>query len=96
MLNRCAGCEADLVNEALVFSAAAGGILCPRCQQSRRDPARRPVSEGAWAALRSLDSEMDWRQPLEKQVRVEVRHLLGSYITYLRGRQPRLLPYLGG
>jgi hypothetical protein len=28
-------------------------------------------------------------------VRKEVRQVLGQYITYQMGRQPRLLPYLG-
>jgi hypothetical protein len=28
-------------------------------------------------------------------VRRELRLVLGQYVTYLLGRQPRLLPYLG-
>jgi hypothetical protein len=36
-----------------------------------------------------------WRQPVEPAVRAELRRLLGQYLTYLLGRQPRLLPYLG-
>jgi DNA repair protein RecO (recombination protein O) len=96
VLDRCAGCEGALAVEGLVFSAAAGGVQCRRCQISHREPSRRPISEEAWTALQALDSETEWRRPLEKEVRGEVRHLLGGYITYLRGRQPRLLPYLGG
>jgi DNA repair protein RecO (recombination protein O) len=96
VLKRCAGCESALTGEGLVFSSAAGGVLCRRCQTSHRDPSRRPISEAAWRTLRDLDLEADWRRPIEKEVRGEVRNLLGGYITYLRGRQPRLLPYLGG
>ena len=35
------------------------------------------------------------RRPWEAGVRSEVRQLLGQYVTYLLGRRPRLLPYLG-
>jgi DNA repair protein RecO (recombination protein O) len=96
VLDRCVGCETALTGEGLMFSAAAGGVVCGQCPASRRDAARRPISEGAWRALQALESESEWRRLLEKEDRAEVRHLLGSYITYLRGRQPRLLPYLGG
>jgi DNA repair protein RecO (recombination protein O) len=96
VLDRCVSCQASLMGEGLAFSSAAGGVLCGRCQRTHREPSRRPISEGAWRALQALVSEADWRRPLDKEFRAEARHLLGSYITYLRGRQPRLLPYLGG
>jgi recombinational DNA repair protein (RecF pathway) len=96
VLDRCAGCERALAVEGLVFSSEAGGVLCRVCQTSHREPSRRPISEEAWRALIALDSETEWRRPVENEVRGEIRHLLGGYITYLRGRQPRLLPYLGG
>jgi DNA repair protein RecO (recombination protein O) len=98
VLEHCAGCAAALVIGRLMFSAAAGGVLCPRCQAEPSDAAnaRRTLSESAWQMLRDLDSENDWRRPWEASVRAEVRHLLGGYVSYLRGRQPRLLPYLGG
>ena len=31
----------------------------------------------------------------DEKVRGEVRRFLGHYITYLLGRRPKLLPYLG-
>jgi DNA repair protein RecO (recombination protein O) len=96
VLDRCVGCAAVLAGEGLAFSAAAGGVHCWRCQSVQREPTRRPISEEVWRALRALNSETDWRHPLTKEARAEVRQLLGGYITYLRGRQPRLLPYLGG
>ncbi len=34
-------------------------------------------------------------RPLIRRLRLEVRQVLGQYVTYLMGRQPRLLPYLG-
>jgi hypothetical protein len=36
-----------------------------------------------------------WRQPWDSAVRKELRQLLNHYMTYLMGRRPRLLPYLG-
>jgi DNA repair protein RecO (recombination protein O) len=103
-LEVCALCEMPLTgrsNLPLAFSAAAGGVLCPACAQQawdergvRRD--RRPLSVGAWEALRELgESGEAWQRAWSPAVRTEVRQLLGQYVTYLMGRQPRLLPYLG-
>jgi DNA repair protein RecO (recombination protein O) len=94
LLNICAGCEGGLQAGRLAFSAAAGGVLCQRCQAGPQDS--RPLSDRAWHALRAFaGTNEDWRRPWEAGVRAEVRHLLGGYMSYLRGRQPRLLPYLG-
>lgn len=92
-LDRCAGCQGELPPARLAFGAVAGGVLCPGCQRSQRD--HRPLSPEAWAMLRGLTGE-DWRQPWPSGTRAEVRQHLGGYVTALRGRPPRLLPYLGG
>jgi DNA repair protein RecO (recombination protein O) len=94
VLEACALCAGALAGQRLAFSAAAGGMLCPRCQTGRRE--RRPLSADAWQALRAFAGPGDvWRRPHGAGVREEVRQVLGSYVTYLRGRRPRLLPYLG-
>jgi DNA repair protein RecO (recombination protein O) len=95
VLERCANCEGRLPHAGLAFSAEAGGVLCLRCQAGRRE--HRPLSAEAWLALRALEGD-DWRAGpgSGEAVRGEVRRLLGGYVSYLRGRQPRLLPYLGG
>jgi recombinational DNA repair protein (RecF pathway) len=77
-----------------VFSAAAGGMVCPVCAVKQRD--RRPVTPETWEALRSLsetpaNGQRDW----SPAARSQIRQILGHYVTYLMGRQPRLLPYLG-
>jgi len=36
-----------------------------------------------------------WRDFHDAAIRNEVRQLLNHYVTYLLGRRPRLLPYLG-
>jgi DNA repair protein RecO (recombination protein O) len=95
VLETCAACGAALPGRGLAFSPAAGGVLCPACQPRQRD--RRPLSAEAWEALRLLGQPGEgWRRDWDLAVRTELRQLLGHYVTALRGRQPRLLPYLGG
>jgi DNA repair protein RecO (recombination protein O) len=93
-LEACAGCAGPIAGAGLLFSPAAGGVLCPRCRT--REPDGRPLSELGWSALKVLSAPGDgWRRVVDAQARAEVRALLGAHVTYLRGRQPRLLPYLG-
>jgi DNA repair protein RecO (recombination protein O) len=92
-LDACAGCGAPLGAGGLSFSPAAGGVLCPRCARTQRD--RRPLSDACWQALKDLRGPGEaWRR-LDPDVRKEIRQVLGTYVTYLLGRKPRLLPYLG-
>lgn len=93
-LDVCAVCGSAIERERLAFSAVAGGVLCGRCQSVPRE--KRPLSWEAWELLRALAAAGDeWRQPCRGAVRAEVRQVLGHYVTYLMGRRPRLLPYLG-
>jgi DNA repair protein RecO (recombination protein O) len=93
-LEACAACGAALAPERLGFSAAEGGAVCAACQSLARD--RRPLSAAAWRALRLLDDPGEaWRQLTDAAQRAEVRQVLNQYVTYLLGRRPRLLPYLG-
>ena len=49
-----------------------------------------------WEALRVLSEAGEaWQRDWPAAVRKELRQLLGQYVTYLLGRRPRLLPYLG-
>ncbi len=93
-LEACAGCAAPVAGPPLAFSAAAGGVVCTRCQVTHRD--RRPLSPGAWEALRVFAAPGEgWGRPWAAGVRAELRQIVGEYVTYLMGRRPRLLPYLG-
>ena len=95
VLHVCSGCGSELSREGLGFSPESGGVLCPRCRPGRREG--RPLSAGAWRMLRALaGTKGAWRERWEPGVRAEVRGVLGGYVTYLRGRRPRLLAYLGG
>ncbi len=93
-LDGCAGCSGALPERGLAFTAAGGGVLCPRCQGAQRE--RRPLTAGAWRALQQLSRPGEaWRELEDPVARAEVRQVLDHYITYLLGRRPRLLPYLG-
>jgi DNA repair protein RecO (recombination protein O) len=76
------------------FSSASGGMVCSECRPTRRDAMA--LSPQTWQALRDLSTQEDaWRQPFSPDVRAELRKILNDYVTYLLGRRPRLLPYLG-
>jgi DNA repair protein RecO (recombination protein O) len=93
-LEACAVCAAALSAQGLAFSSAAGGVVCPACQKGQRN--RRPLSPGGWDALRALSVPGEaWRRSWDPVVRSEIRQVLNEYVTYLLGRRPRLLPYLG-
>jgi DNA repair protein RecO (recombination protein O) len=97
-LTACAVCdgplEAAAAEQRLAFSPAAGGVLCPRCRPKQRDA--RALSAGAWRALRAWSESGDaWQGTWDPAARAEVRQILNQYVTYLMGRRPRLLPYLG-
>lgn len=94
VLETCAVCGNAVDEARLAFCAPAGGVLCPGCQPRQRD--RRPLPREAWQALRSLSESGDaWRENWTPATRQELRQLLGQYVTFLMGRRPRLLPYLG-
>ncbi len=95
VLDTCTLCQRSVEpRQALAFSSALGGVLCPQCQGRHRN--RRPLSQGAWRVLRQLAERPDAAQPAwDPAIRKEIRQLLGHYVTYLMGKQPRLLPYVG-
>jgi DNA repair protein RecO (recombination protein O) len=93
-LDACAACETTVAPPGLAFSAAAGGVVCKSCQPRQRE--RRDLTAGAWQLLRALAQPGDgWNRAWDDAVRGEVRQILGHYVTYLLGRRPRMLPYLG-
>ncbi len=94
VLQACAVCGADIGGRPAGFSPAAGGVVCTACQASQR--ASRPLSSAGLAALLRLSEPgTAWQSPYDGAVREEVRQVLNHYVTYLLGRRPRLLPYLG-
>ncbi|MFQ3591738.1 MAG: DNA repair protein RecO [Gemmataceae bacterium] len=92
-VNQCVACQAELSQPPLAFSAEAGGVLCPRCQTGAGQRLR--LSFEGLEGLRHLAGAA-WREPLDGRVRSELRALMGGTITFLRGKPPKMLPYLGG
>jgi DNA repair protein RecO (recombination protein O) len=91
VLDGCVHCGGPIAEDRVAFSCASGGLLCALCQREQRQ--RRPLTPGALRLLRGLET-MEGLDGAEASVRAEVRQLLGEYVTWLRGRPPRLLPYL--
>jgi DNA repair protein RecO (recombination protein O) len=93
-LEHCAACNAVVAERSTAFSPARGGVLCPQCQPLERD--RIPLGRDAleWM-LRLRQDNVAWRELADMDVRKTIRRILGDYVTYVRGRRPRLLPYLG-
>lgn len=91
-LEACAGCRKPLPNEpTLLFSAAAGGLICGEC----RTPAggRWRLSAVAVEAWRKLLAEPE-HTPSPGPTTRELRGALGSYVSHLLGRRPRTLAFL--
>ncbi|HTU19064.1 MAG TPA: DNA repair protein RecO [Gemmataceae bacterium] len=94
VLDHCGGCGGSVEETELAFSPSANGVLCRRCRGGHRDS--RPLSPRTGRTLQDLAAPGDaWRRPWSPETRAEIRHLLGQYVTYLLGRRPRLLSYLG-
>ncbi len=91
-LDACVTCGTDPGEVGLAFSPAAGGVLCPACRAEHKD--RRPLSPAAREALSRWSAAEPTREE-SAEARAEVRQVLNHYVTYLLGRRPRLLPYLG-
>jgi DNA repair protein RecO (recombination protein O) len=95
-LEHCAGCRKPIPHaDELVFSSEAGGVVCGSCRVSRRGLVT--LSQAGWRALQSLEDTGNaglWRQmgPTEQK---ELRRLFNQYVSYLLGRRPRTMPYLG-
>jgi DNA repair protein RecO (recombination protein O) len=98
VLAACAACGNEVRSSsaegAVLFSPAAGGVLCLNCRTTHKDG--QPLSLAALQALQEWAGSGDaWQKPWEPVIRQELRQLLNRYVVYLLGRRPRLLPYLG-
>jgi DNA repair protein RecO (recombination protein O) len=101
-LEACAVCGSEGVRPdgdcGVWVSPAAGGVLCPRCGPAAPD--RRRISGDGLTTLRALaaaaesDSPMSLDRP-PASVK-ELRQVLGSMVSCVLGRRPRLLRYVDG
>jgi DNA repair protein RecO (recombination protein O) len=93
-LEACAGCTTPITGQGLAFSGARGGVLCSSCLRQERD--RQVLSPAGWQALRTLSEPGEaWRTLQDPACRAEVFRVLGYYVTWVLGRRPRMLAYLG-
>ncbi len=94
-LDACAGCGVERLNPTAgaLYSASAGGVLCPQCGPTFAD--RRGASGPALVCLRELAAGAAAPE-LPAAVRTEVRQLLGHTVSCVLGRRPRLLGYVDG
>ncbi|RMG17785.1 MAG: DNA repair protein RecO [Planctomycetota bacterium] len=92
LLEGCARCTAGAANvSGVVFSAAAGGLLCDRHAQG--DPAARPVSAGTLKSLAAL--QQGTAVALRDGVQRDLRALLDAFVRHHLGKSLRLSRYLG-
>ena len=74
--------DVQMVTTPILFPVSLFFFCC------RPSPARQ--------ALRDLGGAGEaWRRVEDPGARAEVRQVLDHYVSYLMGRRPRLLPYLG-
>jgi len=80
----CGGCEGEIRPEDQFFSAAGGGVLCPKCGGTV--PEAYPVSMQALKYLRHFQrsSYQDAvRANIEPAIMAEIERLMNYYLTYL-------------
>lgn len=86
-LLQCSRCEEKIMPEDQYFSAALGGVLCPKCGAGY--PGARPITQPALKALRHFQrssySEAQ-RLRLSGSVDHELENLMNHYLTYLLER----------
>jgi DNA repair protein RecO (recombination protein O) len=89
-LEQCAGCGVSVTADGRVaFGLVAGGVLCQRCREGKRQVVS--VSGPAIAAMRLLAEEGEnWRTAeLPASARGEIRGIVNRYICNLLGKRPR-------
>lgn len=94
-LHHCAICHARLTEEAAVFSATAGGVLCP--DHHHTDPHALPMGLATFKLLRYLQSHplpQIERLVISEQVRTEAERLLRAYLRALLERDLKTVAFL--
>jgi DNA repair protein RecO (recombination protein O) len=94
-LQECVTCsERTMIEDdrqRLAFSAIAGGVICEKCQKDQRD--KRALTHAAWKWLCELNQTQKVKNLPDAQ-RIELRQLMGYFVSHVLGRRPKLLNYL--
>lgn len=94
-LDDCVACRARLRAETNLWSAAAGGVLCPRCVQP--DTVVRPLSVNALKVLRVYQSgafAAAARVALTPELADELERHLREYVQYVLEREVRSVSFM--
>lgn len=95
-LQRCVDCGAGLEPEAHVFSAARGGIVCPRCRARGDDPLL-PASVAVIKVLRFL-RRAPWSEAAGLRVgdeeRRQVERIMRAHLHYVLDRDVKSSAFL--
>lgn len=88
-LHTCVGCHAVLEATVNAFSAAQGGMLCPRCGETAQGV---PVTVGTQKVLRYLSSHAPAEiraLSVTQSTQAEIESVLGHYLEYVLERELR-------
>lgn len=92
----CAGCQEPLTEEADRWSAAGGGMLCPRC--AAREPQALVISLPAFKALRFLQREpiaaTEQLVRLSEPLRREIERVLRATLRPILERELKSVEFL--
>ncbi len=94
-LHHCAVCQDMLTEDANRFSAAAGGVICPRCAD--QDRSALPMSLAAFKVLRFLQAqpfEAVERLNISQPVRAEVEQILRAALHRVLERDLKSVTFL--
>jgi DNA repair protein RecO (recombination protein O) len=95
-IQRCADCGAELEQADHVFSAARGGVVCPKCRSRGEDPLL-PASVGAIKVLRFL-KRAAWADASPLRVgddqRRQVERIMRAHMQYVLDRDVKSSAFL--
>lgn len=92
----CVGCGKKAEKGPAAFAFGSGGLMCRECRRDQRG--WRELPEPCWKLARDLvaaleagrDGRTEFSEAAES-ARREVRRWLGEYLSWIRGRRPRLM-----
>ena len=92
----CVGCGKKAEKGPAAFAFESGGLVCRECRRDQRG--WRELPERCWKLARDLvavrEAGRDGQAELAEaamSARREVRRWLGEYLSWIRGRRPRLM-----
>lgn len=97
VLDRCAGCGADDLDDGALFDPSRGGVVCRRCAALARGPGLRPLAPAARRYLidaRAVASLADARDLDAGPDTHDARDAMIAMVTHLLGHPLKTLEFL--